>query len=164
MEALPNKQGASILGSDQFLRNGKKFRTPLPDDKIPPLSWSSERSFILQQYVNSHNQLILESFGNNQTDIVKIVFSGVERIEVDRSYRGGIDIATVNPHEFYRQSHPLVKPLLWTITSPNGTGFVAASRVRIARLSHDGEELEVLFAAHQSPQSGKSSDDTRPSP
>ncbi|WAL67868.1 hypothetical protein ORV05_08880 [Amycolatopsis cynarae] len=117
------------------------------DIRRPDRSWSSERNFILSRYVYSHSQLVLESFGNNPSDIVRILFEGVERIEVYRSYKGGIALSEVDSHESYRQPPPHVRASLWEISSPSGTGFVAAGRVRVSRHSLEGAELELLFFA-----------------
>ncbi|WP_186382896.1 SRPBCC family protein [Amycolatopsis rhizosphaerae] len=75
------------------------------------------------------------------------VFRTGRAVEVYRSYKGGITLAEVDSHESYRQPHPLVRASLWEISSPGGTGFVAAGRVRVSRHSLEGVELELLFFA-----------------
>ncbi|MFD8499203.1 hypothetical protein [Amycolatopsis sp. NPDC059657] len=118
--------------------------------------WSSDRNFHLWRYTSSHSQVLLRSFDRDTVpDIIQIVFSSVERVELNQFYMGGIAIESVVSHGDYpgvRRGSPLLQ---LEITSPAGPGFVAlAGGVRITRLSKAGEELELLHSSKTGPKQG----------
>jgi hypothetical protein len=85
----------------------------------------------------------MRSSGKDPIDIIQLEFNAVERIELSRYYLGGISLISVESHENYPESLRYPR-LLFEISGPTTTGFVAAAGVRITRISLEGEYLELL--------------------
>jgi hypothetical protein len=104
------------------------------------LSWSSDSSFRLWRYGVGHSQLSIRTFGGDTGDVIELLFEGVERVELNRQYRGlrvSVDHAGTGAD---RQLEVL-------LDSPSGAGSVTCSRVTIRRLRGDDcSEIEVLVS------------------
>jgi hypothetical protein len=76
----------------------------------------------------------MRSFHSDQTHTIDLHFEAVERVELSRTYSGGISIALT------RRAGLRGIPLLnLAITSPSGEGLVVCSRVAILRFADEAE-------------------------
>ena len=114
------------------------------------LPWSSERTFRLWRYNLSHSELALRSYDGGE-DMLEVLFDGVDRIELSNWYQGGIEVSLVADHPSAVLVNPRKRSRFYRIAGPAGEGFVAAGRLRIARLSRAGEELELLVGIPGAP-------------
>ncbi|WP_132124934.1 hypothetical protein [Actinocrispum wychmicini] len=88
------------------------------------------------RYVLGHKQLWLRSDDCQ----LEILFTAVERMELDSRFTGGLTIASVSSHGDLddNAARPL---LLLTLTgSTFGSGFVACSQAKVSRIRQDGVE------------------------
>lgn len=106
------------------------------------LPWSSDSYFRLWRYGIGHSQLSIRTFGGETDEVIEILFEGVERVELDRQYRGlqlSVDHAGDDP----------TRRLDVLINSTSGAGSVTCSRVTVRRLRGDDfSEIEVLVSVH----------------
>jgi hypothetical protein len=133
-------------------------RCPIPSAEYSTaFPWASERSFRLWLYNVSHSQLRFRSddWGVEQ-DVVWVEFSGVERMEVDPTYRGPVTLSSVESHGPYpaRLKYPQ-RYLLLELATFDHIAFIIAAGVRITRETQDGELLELLLATNKREQDEK---------
>jgi hypothetical protein len=114
--------------------------------------WSSDRSFQLWSYGAGHSQLALRTTEwSEDSDVIRILFSGVQRVETVTYYRGPLVLRSVDRQGPYAEAVRTPR-LRVEIQGAEQHGFVAASGVRITRETQDGAELELLFWAPQEEQ------------
>jgi hypothetical protein len=109
------------------------------------LPWSSDRNFEVWSYGVGHSQLILRTL-HGEEDMLHILFSGVDRMEIDRSYRGGLTISAVDKHGPYPEALRFPRFLV-ELATPDHKGFVVAAGIRITRRTPEDEEIELILAA-----------------
>jgi hypothetical protein len=109
------------------------------------LPWSSDRPFEVWSYGAGHSQLTLRTF-YGQEDMLQVRFVGVERMELHASYRGGLTISSVEKHGPYPEALRFSR-FLFELTTPDHTGFVVATAIRISRCTPENVELELILAA-----------------
>jgi hypothetical protein len=108
------------------------------------LPWSSERNFQVLSYRVGHSELTLRTLPSKE-DMLHILFIGVDRMEIDCSYRGGLTISAVEEHGPYPKALRFSR-LLLELTTPDHSGFVVAAAIRITRRTSENEELELILA------------------
>jgi hypothetical protein len=104
---------------------------------VDVLPWSSDRYFRIWNYTLSHSQLSLRHEFPGSGAPLMILFSGVERIELDRGFLGGITIAPLTSHGKFspRWWRPFL--LLELTGRTSGSGFVACSIAQLVQLTVD---------------------------
>ena len=125
------------------------------------LPWSSDRSFTVWRYLDSHRQLLLRAYGEYGAEFLQIQFGDVAWMEIGQGFRGGITLteATEPGQRPVVTSYPYWDrfPLLLTeLTGPKGDlGFVAAGFVQVRRMpgnsrsSPHGRSLELLLSVRK---------------
>jgi len=109
------------------------------------LPWSSDRAFEVSSYRASHSELTLRTL-HSKEDMLHILFVGIERMEINRLYYGGLTLSTLDEYGPYpRALH--VPYLLVKLETPDHDGFVATSGIRITRRTPENEELELILTA-----------------
>jgi len=125
------------------------------------LPWSSDRSFTVWRYLDSHRQLLLRAYGEYGDEFLQIQFGDVVWMEIGQVFRGGITLNEVTEPG----QRPVVTnypfwdrfPLLLTeLRSPKGDlGFVAAGFLQVrrmpwsSRLSPHGRSLELQLSVRR---------------
>lgn len=95
-----------------------------------------DKNFRTFRYVLGHKQLWLRSYDNQ----LEILFTAVERMELDSRFTGGLTIASVSSHGDLDDSAAIPLLLLTLSGDTFGSGFVACSQVKVSRIKQDGAE------------------------
>ncbi len=105
------------------------------------LPWSSDRYFRTWKYTVSHKQLFLRHGFQGSGAPLMILFSGVERMEIDPGYQGGITVTPLTSHGKFGSDwwEPLL--LLELTGRTSGTGFVACSMAQLIQLTVDNDKV-----------------------
>jgi hypothetical protein len=77
-------------------------------------------------------------------DVIRILFSGVERVELVIDYSGPLVLRSVDRHGPYPEALKYPR-ILVEVQGSEQQGFIAASGIRITRETQDGNELDLLF-------------------
>ncbi|WP_116203321.1 hypothetical protein [Amycolatopsis circi] len=108
------------------------------------LPFFADGDFVPIRYVIGHKLLWLRSYEKQ----VEVLFTAVERLELDTRFTGGLAIAPVSSHGDLDDSSAIPLLLLTLTGGTFGSGFVACSKVSAVRIGAEGDESgerEVLF-------------------
>lgn len=101
------------------------------------LPFSATGDFRPAAYTLGHQQLFLHSYDRER----EILFTGVERMELDPRFTGGLTIEPVCSHGDLDDGAALPLLLLKLTGATFGSGFVACAQVIVSRLSWEGHKI-----------------------
>lgn len=98
------------------------------------LPYSVQGNFVVHRYTLGHRQLSLRSDDRQ----IEILFTAVERMELDPRLTGGLTIEPVDSHGDLDDNAAIPLLLLKLTGNTFGSGFVACSQVSVARITVEG--------------------------
>ncbi|MEU7141525.1 hypothetical protein ABZ942_18865 [Nocardia sp. NPDC046473] len=104
------------------------------------LPFAADNDFRVWRYGVGHSELLLRGYGFGDFECRdEICFDGVERMELDSRFTGGLTITPVSSHGDLDDSAPLPLLLLELVGGVFGAGFVACRMVTARRFRREGD-------------------------
>lgn len=119
--------------------------------KVSSFPFAADSDFQVLLYTLSHRELRLSSDNDRAFEQrIEICFEGVERMELDERFTGGLTITPVNSHGDLDNGAAVALLLLELAGGTFGSGFVACAKITARRFRREGNEAvfdRVLFWA-----------------
>ncbi|MFI7000184.1 SDR family NAD(P)-dependent oxidoreductase [Nocardia sp. NPDC050175] len=119
-------------------------------DWVSTLPFATDNDFRVWRYGVGHSELLLRSLGFGGFECRdEICFEGVERMELDSRFTGGLTITPVSSHGDLDDGAAMPLLLLELVGGAFGAGFVACSKVTARRFQREGDGVgcgSVLFS------------------